>query len=77
MKNKIVPIALLIAGLGLIGYHFLGSGGGSGNMDVKIYPAAFVMPGAYKFMKTPKRWKEGFIFLNQFSPIMVHHPLKM
>jgi len=47
MKSKILPIVLLVAGLGLIGYHFL-RGGGSGNFDLKIYPAAYIMPCAYK-----------------------------
>ncbi len=60
MKNKIVPIVLLVAGLGLIGYHFLGNGGGSGNMDVKIYPAAFIMPSAYKVYENPEALEGRF-----------------
>lgn len=47
MKTKILPIVLIVAGLGLVGFHFL-RGGGSGNFDLKILAAPYIMPSAYK-----------------------------
>src|SRR6185436_1024962 len=47
MKTKILPIVLVVAGLGLVGFHFA-RGGGSGNFDLKIFPAPYIMPSAYK-----------------------------
>lgn len=50
MKKFLVPVILLIAGLGLITYPLFIS---SGNIDLKIYPASVIMPSAYKVYGNP------------------------
>ena len=51
MKKIILPILLLIAGIGLIAYPFFLS---SGDIDLQIKPAGFIMPAAYKVYNNPE-----------------------
>jgi hypothetical protein len=50
MKKLLVPVILLVAGIGFIGLPSLFS---SGSIDLKIEPAGFIMPAAYKVYANP------------------------
>jgi hypothetical protein len=50
MKNRLIPIILLVAGLAFIVVPLFLS---SGNIDVTIQPASVIMPAAYKVYANP------------------------
>ena len=50
MKKIILPLALAIAGIGLIAYPFFLS---AGDIDLQIKPAGVIMPAAYKVYANP------------------------
>ncbi|MBV8390735.1 MAG: hypothetical protein JO080_13105 [Mucilaginibacter sp.] len=50
MKKFLLPIILLIAGIGFIAYPFFLP---SGDIDLKIQPATVIMPAAYKVYSNP------------------------
>src|SRR5580692_8479295 len=50
MKKFLLPLILLIAGIGLIAYPLFES---SGDIDLKIQPANVIMPAAYKVYANP------------------------
>jgi hypothetical protein len=50
MKKLLLPLILLIAGIGFIAYPFFKS---SGDIDLKIQPATVIMPAAYKVYANP------------------------
>ena len=50
MKKFLLPIILLIAGIGFIAFPFFKS---AGDIDLKIQPASVIMPAAYKVYANP------------------------
>src|ERR1700761_7410409 len=50
MKKFLLPIILLIAGIGFIAFPFFKS---AGDIDLKIQPASVIMPAAYKVYGNP------------------------
>ncbi len=50
MKKLLLPIILLVAGIGLLAYPYFVS---SGDIDLKIQPASVIMPAAYKVYGNP------------------------
>ena len=50
MKKIFLPVALVIAGIGLIAYPFFLS---PGDIDLQIKPAGVIMPAAYKVYSNP------------------------
>lgn len=53
MRSRILPVALIVLGLFFIGWH-LKRNTGTGTIDLRIYPAAFIMPSAYKVYANPQ-----------------------
>lgn len=48
MKKFLVPLILGIIGIAMLLLHFLLPSAGSSTLDVKIQPASYIMPAAYK-----------------------------
>jgi hypothetical protein len=53
MKSRLLPIVFIAAGSLLIAWHFIWNAG-AGNIDIRIFPSAFIMPSAYKVYENPE-----------------------
>lgn len=53
MKHRLVSIVLMAAGCLLVSWYFIRNSG-TGTIDIKIYPSAFIMPSAYKVYENPE-----------------------
>ena len=54
MKKSALPIGLTIIGLILLGLSFMSSGKISGDLDVEIEKASFIMPAAHRVYSNPE-----------------------
>ena len=55
MKKQIIPLALLVIGLGLFGFSFLESKKiDADDIDINIEKSAFIMPAAHRVYSNPE-----------------------